>query len=202
MPLYWYLYVWREAPAAGSPAPSALRSTVSIQPALSKHRMKKLRKKRLLLCCVIYLSCFVFAAAIVFASAQDLTPKSAAESKYKVGQVWSYKTRSGEEKSYFIVLRVEDDAKLGKIVHIAVRGLRMKNPRSPDGISDEVNHMPFSEEAINKSALTLLKVKTDLPDYEEGYQMWREAFDAGNAGIYTITLAEAVRVMEATLKQH
>jgi len=37
-----------------------------------------------------------------------------------------------------------------------------------------------------------------LPDYEEGYGMWRKAFEAGKAGIYTITVAEAVDVMEAT----
>ena len=82
-----------------------------------------------------------------------------------------------------------------------MRGLKMKNRRSPDGISENVNHMPFSQEAIDKSGLKLLKEKTDLPDFEEGYQRWREAFDAGRAGIYTITVAEAVKVMEATLNQ-
>ena len=61
--------------------------------------------------------------------------------------------------------------------------------------------MPFSEEAINKSAVKILKDKVDLPDFKEGYQMWRDAFDAGHAGIYTITLAEAVKVMEITLNQ-
>jgi hypothetical protein len=29
--------------------------------------------------------------------------------------------------------------------------------------------------------------------------MWREAFDSGNAGIYSITVAEAVAVMETAL---
>lgn len=31
--------------------------------------------------------------------------------------------------------------------------------------------------------------------------MWREAFDAQRAGVYTITLAEAVKVMELTLNR-
>jgi len=31
--------------------------------------------------------------------------------------------------------------------------------------------------------------------------MWREAFEAGKAGVYTITIAEAIDVMEATLNQ-
>jgi hypothetical protein len=123
------------------------------------------------------------------------------ETKYKVGQMWSYKARPHEEQSYFIILKIESDAKLGSIVHIAMRGLKMKNPRSPDGISDTVNHMPFTEDAVNRSALKLLKEKVELPDYEEGYQMWREAFDAERAGVYTITIAEAVKVMETTLNQ-
>lgn len=134
-------------------------------------------------------------------AAQPPMPKDMVESKYKVGQAWSYRTRPGEERSYFIVVKVERDPKLGNIVHVAVRGLRMKNRHSPDGYSDAVNHMPFSEEAIDRSAVKLLKESADLPDYMEGYRTWREAFDAGRAGIYTITLAEAVKVMETVLNQ-
>jgi hypothetical protein len=127
--------------------------------------------------------------------------KDTTESRYKVGQKWSYKTRPHEEKSYFIVVKVENHPKMGNIVHVAIRDLKMKNPRSPDGVSERVNHMPFAEEAIKKSAIKLLKEKVELPDYEEGYKMWKEAFEAEQAGIYTITLAEAVDVMEATLNQ-
>lgn len=115
--------------------------------------------------------------------------------------MWSYKTRAGEEESYFIVVKVETQPKLGTIVHIAVRKLKIKNPRSPDGLSADVDHMPFAEAALNKSSGKVLKEKVDLPDFEEGYRMWREEFDAGHAGVYTITLAEAVKVMEATLNQ-
>jgi len=146
--------------------------------------------------CFLVLS---FAAPLV--SAQDAEVREAKELKYEVGQKWSYETRPGEEKSYLIIVKIDHDPKLGKIIHIAMRGLRMKNPRSPDGISENVNHMPFSQEAIDKSGLKLLKEKTDLPGFEEGYQVWREAFDARRAGIYTITVAEAVQVMEATLNQ-
>ena len=46
-----------------------------------------------------------------------------------------------------------------------------------------------------------MKDKVDLPDFEEGYGMWRKAFDAGNAGAYSITVAEAVEVMEKTLNR-
>ena len=137
----------------------------------------------------------------VFAGMQDPTLEDTTESKFKVGQMWSYKTRPSEEKSYFIVVKVETHSKLGNIVHIAVRNLKMQNPRSPDGISENVDHMPFSEDALNKSAIKILKEKVDLPDFKDGYDEWRNAFDSGRGGIYTITLAEAVKVMETILNQ-
>jgi hypothetical protein len=127
--------------------------------------------------------------------------KDTTESRYTVGQVWSYKTRPGEEKSSFQVVKVEHHPKLGNIIHVAIRGLQVNNPLSPEGISENIPHLPFSEETIKSSALKLLEEKADLPAYEEGYQMWREEFDAGHAGIFTITISEAVKVMEATLNQ-
>jgi hypothetical protein len=136
---------------------------------------------------------------MTFGKTQDSTLKDTAESKYKVGQVWSYKTRPDEEKSYFIVVKVENHPKLGNIIHIAVHGLKLKKPNGD--FIENADHMPFAEEAINKSAVKLLKEKADLPDYKEGYRMWREAFDAERAGIYTIPIAEAVEIMEETLNQ-
>ena len=121
------------------------------------------------------------------------------ESKYKVGQVWSYKTRPTEKKSSLIVLKVEHHPKLGNIIHIALRDLKLSKPNGD--FIETAGHLPFAEEAINKSVVKLLKEKADIPDYEEGYGMCKEAFDAGKAGVYTITVAEAVDVMEATLNQ-
>jgi hypothetical protein len=132
---------------------------------------------------------------------QELKSKEAMKSRYKAGQVWSYKTLPNETKSTFIVVKVENDPKLGNIIHIALRDLKIKNPRSADGITDTMNHLPFAEEAITKSAVKMLKEKADLPDFEEGYGLWREAFDQKRAGVYTITISEAVDVAEKSLNQ-
>jgi hypothetical protein len=120
----------------------------------------------------LFLCCLLFASATTLAKGQDAKVREATELKYKVGQKWGYQARAGEENSYFVVVKIESDPKLGNIIHIAVRGLKMKNLRSPGGISENVNHMPFSEGAVDKSAVKLLKRKTDLPNFEEGYQMW------------------------------
>lgn len=137
--------------------------------------------------------CVALTCAPSIGQAQD------ADEKYKPGQKWSYKNRPGEEESYLIILKIDKDPKLGNIIHIAVHNLKIKNPRSPDGFTNKVGHMPFSQEAIDKSGLKLLQEKTDLPDFAEGYQMWRRPFDDGRAGIYSITVAEAVKVIETGL---
>ena len=143
----------------------------------------------------------ILLAAAVLMTGQDIKRQDPADPKYKVGQKWSYSARPVEEKSYLIIVKIDNDPKLGRIIHVALRGLKLKNPRSPDGISEDVNHVPFLEEAIEKSGLKLLKEKVDLPDFEEGYQLWREAFDAGRAGAYSIEVAEAVKVMESVLQR-
>ena len=147
----------------------------------------------------LMLCCSVIGVVAAYGARQDSELKDTTESRYKVGQIWSYKTRPNEKKSFFIVLKVENHPKLGNIVHIALRELKLRKPNGE--FIETAGHLPFAEEAINKSAIKLLKEKADLPDYEEGYGMWREAFDAGKAGIYTITVAEAVDVMETTLNQ-
>lgn len=121
--------------------------------------------------------------------------------KYKVGQSYSYDARPGEEKSSLVIVKIDDDPKLGKIIHIALRDLKVKNRHIPEGFTENVNHMPFALDAIEKSGLKLLKEKTDLPDFEEGYRLWREAFEARRGGVYTITVAEAVGVIEKGLNQ-
>lgn len=127
--------------------------------------------------------------------------QTANQIKFKVGQMWSYKTRPNEKDSYFIVVKIDANEKLGNIIHIALKNLKMKNPRSSGSYYESANHLPFAEKAISESAVELLKENAELPDYKEGYKMWKEAFDAHRAGIYTISIAKAVETMEATFNQ-
>jgi hypothetical protein len=76
--------------------------------------------------------------------AEVSTLKDTTDSRFKVGQVWSYKTRPGEEKSTFQVVKVEQHTILGEIIHVAIHGLQVNNPLSPEGISQNVPHLPFS----------------------------------------------------------
>lgn len=123
------------------------------------------------------------------------------ESKYHVGEKWNYRTRPGEEDSLLTVLKVESSQKLGVIVHVSLDGLRIENPRAPGVASETIGHMPFAEAAIDKSVTTRAAAGDSVTAGGDGYEEWRRAFDAGDAGIFTIDVAEGVNVVAQTLSQ-
>ncbi len=122
-------------------------------------------------------------------------------SEYAEGQVWSYKTRPGEEKSTVLINKVETHEKLGKIFHISVEGVKVANRRHPSGVTTELPHLPVSEETLKKSLVKLVGKQTPNPNYIEGYTTWKLAFDAGDAGIFTISVSELVGFIEETINK-
>ena len=121
------------------------------------------------------------------------------DSIYQAGQVWSYKTRPGEEDSTLIIVKTEYyDEVIGNIIHISVSGVRIKNPNVEDGINDNVPHMPFSESAITASVVELIDQGGDLPSFEQGYNMWKSAL----GGVFTIQVSEAIEGVELGLNQY
>ena len=127
--------------------------------------------------------------------------RTAINPTYQVGQVWAYKTRQYETGSTITILKTEMEDQQGNIIHIQVRGVRMKNPHHKLGITSLISHLPCSEEAIYESVTHVLQQESILPDFDEGYQEWRKAFDAGQAGIWGIPIAKMIDAMESVLNQ-
>lgn len=122
-----------------------------------------------------------------------------ADDKFKVGQVWSYQNRVGEDKSMIRILKVENYEKLGIVVHIAVNNLHIKDSNGNE--HDYISHLPFSKEALDKNVTTLNKEDEPLPDFKEGYESWKSAFDANEAGVWSIPVSEAMKYMEEALNK-
>jgi hypothetical protein len=111
---------------------------------------------------------------------------------FQPGQVWSYQTRPNETSSTLTILQVDRSAKLGIIVHVRVDGLQAHDPSGD--LVPSVEHMPFTRDAMLLSTTHLIRTATTLPTLE-GYDRWRA--DCG--GVYSISVAHAVEVMEKTL---
>jgi hypothetical protein len=80
-----------------------------------------------------------------------------------------------------------------------VNGLKVKNPNKPSGFSDDIGHLPLSKDAVLKSVTTLVSENNELPDFMEGYNNWKNAFDNNTGGIFSITVKEAVQYVEEAM---
>lgn len=138
-------------------------------------------------------------AAAIFLSFLGCTKKD--DMKYNVGQEWKYKTRPGEENSTLKILKVEEYPTVGKVIHISVSGLKMKNPQRPTGIADKISHLPITEETLDKSIISIKNDTRQMPDSTEmdGYSYWKKEFDKGNAGVFSIPVSEIVNSMEKSI---
>ena len=121
------------------------------------------------------------------------------DDKFKPGQVWSYKTRQGEENSSMEILRVEKYDEFGIVIHVAVKGV---NIRSADGkVNNQIPHLPFTKEAIERSVIAMVQENQPLPQYEMGYNLWKDAINNRKGGVWTITVSEAITLAEDALNK-
>ncbi len=122
------------------------------------------------------------------------------DSKFKKGQVWAYKTREQEENSYLTILKVEKYDKQGIVIHVAVSNVQLQNPDKEGGISDKINHLPFSRQALDESVVAIRRSNCQIPNFTEGYLHWANGFEEGKAGVFTVPVAEAVAFVEHSIK--
>lgn len=122
-------------------------------------------------------------------------------SDFAEGQVWAYRARAGEESSTLLINKIESDPDLGAIYHVSVSGVRVKNPHAPSGLTTDLPHFPVSNKTLEQSCIKIVGHGKPNPQYLEGYAEWRGAFNRGNAGIFTISVAEIVDIVESTLNR-
>lgn len=143
--------------------------------------------RRVLKTLTILCAAFVHHAAVAADIGIEATP-------LRAGQVWAYKTRRDELRSTLTILKVEKYPDLGELVHIRVNGIQMLNPLKGNVISD-IPHLSFNELAIKQSVTRLVRSSVTVPDFHEGYDTWRKAYDAGEAGAFDTPVRQTLNAM-------
>jgi len=116
--------------------------------------------------------------------------------EFRPGQIWAYQTRPGEEASKLYLARIDRDLGSRALFHLYVDGLQLKNPKFPGGVQDHLVHIPVSREALEASVTELLQSDAAMPDISEGYALWLLSFEKGQAGVFTIPVAQAIQHIE------
>jgi hypothetical protein len=142
----------------------------------------------------------VLARALV-AALLLLAAFSAGAGDFVEGQVWSYRTRPNEGASTLLIGKIEKDPTLGVIYHISISGLSIRDSRAESGVRHELPHIPVSQQTLQSSCLQLLGNAAPNPNFAQGYAEWKKAFDQGQAGVYSISVAEIVDIADKMLRR-
>lgn len=122
-----------------------------------------------------------------------------ASSSYAVGQRWRCQGRSASETPVLTINRIDVHPLGGEILHVGVSGARIRHPGLRDGFITTFAHLPVIAQVLERSGAELVGEGAPDPAYLEGYQQWKQAFDAGQAGSYGISLAEILGLIETML---
>jgi len=118
------------------------------------------------------------------------------ESEYAVGQIWQYHTRPGEENSTVQIIGIDKYIDEEAIIHISVKGLKMKTPMTESGISEEIGHLAFSRTAFSESVTNLLGMSEVSADAKKSHEDWQVEYETEGGGMFTVGIAQMIELVE------
>ena len=104
---------------------------------------------------------------LFFSSALLIAAGHAVAESYEVGQVWSYKTRPQEPNSTLMILRIDETSKLGPVIFIGLKELRVQHPNGK--VIGSFSPLPFKQEALDQSVIKLVGKTDKLMPSDFGY---------------------------------
>lgn len=122
--------------------------------------------------------------------------------EFQEGQLWTYQTRPGDDASLVLINLVETVPKLGAVYHISVLRVHLPSWKDDSRPETDLPHFPVLKEALEKSVMANVGKRAPLEAYRVGYKTWREAFDAGQAGAFKVSIAEIVSIVETTVQKN
>ncbi|MGE7139509.1 hypothetical protein ACQKIE_17935 [Luteibacter sp. NPDC031894] len=115
---------------------------------------------------------------------------------YAVGQTWTYRTRPGEEASRVAIRRIDNEPEDGEVFHVSILDVKLRNHRLPGGLQPAMHHAAVSRGSLDDSLLQLDGKADNDESWRDGYGVWRQAYDNGDAGIFDLPLAEVLGYIE------
>lgn len=117
---------------------------------------------------------------------------------YEVGQIWSAKGRAKDPEPKLIVLKIERGEAVDDVVFVAVAGVKVCLPTGQCG--DVFTPLAISKRALDQSVKEQIGHSDQLPDFEKGYQFWKDGRAKGAAVTIDVPLAEALDEIEGGSK--
>lgn len=115
---------------------------------------------------------------------------------YAAGQAWTYRTRPGEEASRVVIRKIDIEPEDGEVFHLSFLDVKLRNHRVPGGFQRAMHHAAVPRATLDQSLLEMVGPGDTDERWKNGYTIWRQAYDNGDAGVFDIPLADILGYLE------
>jgi hypothetical protein len=112
------------------------------------------------------------------------------------GQVWTYRSRLGESTSTLTVLQIEKALNTTAIVHISIDNLKVRKSVESRSEFWSISHIPIDKDVLVPSLINLHSYREVDIESNEGYLLWKEEYDKGKAGVWSLDVREIIGMSE------
>ncbi|MDX2288678.1 MAG: hypothetical protein NW217_07635 [Hyphomicrobiaceae bacterium] len=126
------------------------------------------------------------------------------ETDFEPGQVWRVKGRLQDGDVHAAVLAVLHYEGLGFVCSVALTEVRIMNPHVAGGIQTMVPHIPITAEMFEDAVMGLAGTGGPTAadaDFAAAYEQWRTPFEKGEAGVFTVPLADVIELLETAISE-
>ena len=122
----------------------------------------------------------------------------AQDEPFKPGQTWTY--RGATPISSRVIIGAVDnlEGEDQPVVSISVTDAPIPNDGKP---LQTVPHLPIAANVLRESVVELEGTGTIPDGFGHGYGLWRQAYDSGKGGYFTISVEEIVGLLRSQLGQ-
>ncbi|MBL4677030.1 MAG: hypothetical protein JKY70_12615 [Mucilaginibacter sp.] len=116
--------------------------------------------------------------------------------KIEKGQIWTYNNREGEDDSFIVIIKLDDSNSQNPVAHVSTENLSKPGSEEVDTTTWSIGHAPV-QLGILAGALKTLKGYREI-EFNEGYTYWKEEYDKGKAGVWSIPINEMIDLIQET----
>lgn len=116
--------------------------------------------------------------------------------EYAPGQAWTYRTRGDEEASRLMIRKIDIEPEDGEVFHVSLKGVKLRNHRVPGGFQPAMHHAVMNRAALDRSVVAMVGEADSDEAWMDGYAVWRQAYDNGDAGVFDIPADQILGYIE------
>jgi hypothetical protein len=116
------------------------------------------------------------------------------ERDYRVGEVWTFRSAPLPE-SRVVIGKIDAHERFDQVFSVSIKTVPLATGAGGEIRVSDISHVPVMKSVLDTSLLEQVGIGEPSEAFAEGYGQWREAFDSGKAGVFTIEISKVIETI-------